>query len=113
MTTAALSGVFSGRRHTGRLLLRDLAYGYRGLLVAVAAVAGGIIVFSAIGALIMSARGVPEGTVQGNGYFGFFQGLLLPRRVHRHEPCLPRGLAERQRHLVPDPPGSRCSRSSS
>jgi hypothetical protein len=76
VSTAAVSGVFNGRRFS-RLLLRDLAYGYRGLLVAMAAVAGGIIVFSAIGALIMSARGVPEGTVQGNGYFGFFQGLLF------------------------------------
>lgn len=76
MNTAAVSGVFNGRRF-GRLLVRELAYGYRGLLIAMAAVAGGIIVFSAFGALLMSARGAAEGTVQGNGYFGFFQGLLF------------------------------------
>lgn len=75
MKLKALSG-FSGRRF-GRLLLRDLAFGYRGLLIAMAAVAGGIIVFSAFGALVMSARGAAEGTVQGNGYFGYFQGLLF------------------------------------
>jgi len=76
MNAQAVSEVFSVRRF-GRLLLRDLAYGYRGLLIAMAAVAGGIIVFSAIGALAMSAGGAMEGTVRGDGYFGFFQNLLF------------------------------------
>jgi hypothetical protein len=76
MNAQAVSEVFSARRF-GRLLLRDLAYGYRGLLIAMAAVAGGVIVVSAIGALAMSAGGAAEGTVRGDGYFGFFQNLLF------------------------------------
>ncbi|MGA2640363.1 MAG: hypothetical protein ABSG21_05585 [Spirochaetia bacterium] len=64
-------------RRFGRLLLRELAHGYRGLLIAMAAVAGGVIVFTAIGALAASAGGAPAGTVSGDGYFGFFQTLLF------------------------------------
>src|SRR5208337_3469600 len=64
-------------RRIGRLFLRELAHGYRGLLIATAAVAGGVIVVSAIGALAASAGGVPAGTVSGDGYFGFFQSLLF------------------------------------
>ena len=67
---------FSTRR-TGRLFLRELAHSYRGLLIAMAAVGGGIIVISALGALIASAGGAPEGTIRGDGYFGFFQQLLF------------------------------------
>jgi len=67
---------FSIRRF-GRLLLRELAHSYRGLLIAMAAVAGGVIVVSAIGALAMSAGGAPVGTVRGDGYFGFYQNLLF------------------------------------
>jgi hypothetical protein len=66
----------NGKRF-GRLLLRELAYGYRGLLIAMAAVAGGVILISAIGALGMGLRGAPAGLVQGDGYFGFFQELLF------------------------------------
>ncbi len=76
-----MSGGTSGRssdiRRFGRLLLRELAHGYRGLLIAMAAVAGGVIVISAIGALAASAGGAPVGTVIGDGYFGFFQALLF------------------------------------
>jgi len=68
--------IFSIRRF-GRLLLRELAHGYRGLLIAMAAVAGGVIAISAIGALAASAGGAPVGTVSGDGYFGFFQSLLF------------------------------------
>ncbi|MGO9308913.1 MAG: hypothetical protein ACLQDL_07825 [Spirochaetia bacterium] len=64
-------------RRLGRLLLREIVYGYRGLLIAVAAVAGGVIVISAIGALGASAGGAPVGSVNGDGYFRFFQTLLF------------------------------------
>ena len=74
MTAQHLMESFSIRR-MGRFL-RELAHGYRGLLIAMAAVGGGIIVTSAIGALIASAGGAPA-TVQGDGYFGFFQNLLF------------------------------------
>jgi hypothetical protein len=76
MNVSTLPGVFNGRRFS-RLFLRELAYGWRSILIAMAAVAGGIIVVSAVGALGMSAGGAAEGTVRGNGYFGFFQGLLF------------------------------------
>lgn len=69
--------MFFSIRRFGRLLLRELAHGYRGLLIAMAAVAGGVIVISAIGALAASAGGAPVGTVHGDGYFGFFQNLLF------------------------------------
>jgi hypothetical protein len=59
------------------LLLRELAYGYRGLLIAMAAVAGTLIVVSAIGALLRSAAGAPLGAETGDGYFGLFQFLLF------------------------------------
>ena len=68
---------FFSIRRTGRLFLRELAHGYRGMLIAMAAVGGGIIVTSAIGALVASAGGAPAGTVQGDGYFGYFQNLLF------------------------------------
>ncbi len=68
--------MFSIRRF-GRLLLRELAHGYRGLLIAMATVAGGVIVISAIGALAASAGGAPAGTVSGDGYFGLFQNILF------------------------------------
>ena len=38
---------------------------------------GGIIVISALGALIASAGGAPEGTIRGDGYFGFFHGKAV------------------------------------
>jgi hypothetical protein len=68
---------FFSIRRFGRLFLRELAHGYRGILIAMAAVAGGIIVVSAVSALGMSAGGAPVGTVQGDGYSGFFQELLF------------------------------------
>ena len=76
MNAFTVSNIFSGRR-LGRLLLRELAYGYRGLLIAMAAVAGGVVVVSAVGALGMSAGGAAAGTVRGDGYFGFFRDLLF------------------------------------
>jgi hypothetical protein len=75
--SARVSLDFFSARRFGRLLLRELAHGYRGLLIAAAAVAGGIIVVSALRALAMGAGGAPVGTVGGNGYFGFFQNLLF------------------------------------
>jgi hypothetical protein len=74
---ARVSLDFFSMRRFGRLLLRELAHGYRGLLIAAAAVAGGIIVISVIRALAMGAGGAPVGTVGGDGYFGFFQNLLF------------------------------------
>jgi len=76
MNAPSMSDLFSPRRF-GRLLLRELASGYRGVLIAMAAVAGGIIVVSAFGALGMSLRGAPVGVVQGDAYFRFFQELLF------------------------------------
>ena len=64
-------------RRVGRLFLRELAHGYRGLLVAAAAIAGGIIVFSAIGSLAVSMGGAPLGTIRGDGYAGYFTYLLF------------------------------------
>ena len=64
-------------RRVGQLFLRELAHGYRGLLIAAAAVAGGIIVVSAIGSLAMSMGGAPVGTIRGDGYYGFFTYLLF------------------------------------
>ncbi len=76
MSSRNITDFFSIRRF-GRLLLRELAHGYRGLLIAAAAAAGGVIVISAIGALAASAGGAPVGSVSGDGYFGFFQTLLF------------------------------------
>jgi hypothetical protein len=64
-------------RRVGQLFLRELAHGYRGLLIAAAAIAGGIIVISAIGSLAMSMGGAPEGTIRGDGYAGYFNYLLF------------------------------------
>jgi hypothetical protein len=64
-------------RRVGQLFLRELAHGYRGLLIAAAAVAGGIIIFSAIGSLAASMGGAPEGTIRGDGYAGYFTYLLF------------------------------------
>jgi hypothetical protein len=75
--SAEHSLAFFSIRRVSRLFLRELAHGYRGMLIAMAAVGGGIVVISAISALAASAGGAPAGTVQGDGYFGFFQNLLF------------------------------------
>ena len=50
------SGFWSARRF-GHILLRDIAGGYRSLLIAMATVAGAVIVLSALTTLGMSSRG--------------------------------------------------------
>ncbi len=70
-----ITNVASPRR-LGRLFLRELAVGYRGILVAAVTAAGAVIVISAISSLLMMAGGAPSGTVQGDGYAGFFRLLL-------------------------------------
>jgi hypothetical protein len=76
MSANVFPGSFSPRRF-GHLMRREIAHGYRGILIAMAAVAAGVIVFAALGSLVMSAGGAPAGTVRGDGYFGFFQALLF------------------------------------
>ena len=76
MTTTAFSSLVSTRR-LGRLFLREIAHGYRGLLIAAAAVAGSIIVIAAVGALARNMGGAPDGTVTGDNYWFYFQGLLF------------------------------------
>jgi len=76
MSTVALSSHVSPRR-LGQLFLREIAHGYRGLLVAAAAVAGSIIVIAALGALGRNMGGAPDGTVIGDNYWFYFQGLLF------------------------------------
>jgi hypothetical protein len=76
MSATRFSHVVSPRR-IGQLFLRELAHGYRGLLVASAAVAGGMVVIAALGALARSMGGAPEGTVLGDNYWFYFQALLF------------------------------------
>ncbi len=76
MSTASLASQVSPRR-VRQLFLRELAHGYRGLLIAAAAVAGSIIVIAAIGALGRSMGGAPEGTIVGDAYWFYFQALLF------------------------------------
>jgi len=76
METRMRKGFFSPRRF-GQQLLRDFAGGYRGMLIAMAAVAGTVIVLSALTTL-----GISQGdgmTVGGAGTFhlGFFVQLLF------------------------------------
>lgn len=76
MSTTSLASQVSPRR-VGQLFLRELAHGYRGLLIAAAAVAGSIIVIAAIGSLGRSMGGAPEGTITGDAYGFYFQALLF------------------------------------
>ena len=76
MSTASFSGVVSPRR-VGQLFLREIAHGYRGLLIAAAAMAGSIIVIAGLGALGRNMSGAPDGTVIGDNYWFYFQGLLF------------------------------------
>jgi hypothetical protein len=68
-------GFFSPRRF-GHLLLREMAASYRSLLIAMAAVGGGVLVISLLTGLgvTMSAR---TGTISGDYFLGFYQNLLF------------------------------------
>ncbi len=69
------TGFWSPRRF-GQLLLRELVSGYRGLLIAMAAVGGALIVVSALTVLGMVLGG-RTGARGGDYYLGFYQNLLL------------------------------------
>ena len=69
-------GFWSSRRF-GHILLRDVAGGYRSLLIAMAAVAGAVVVLSALTSLGMSSRG-PGSAAGGDGfYLNFFRNILF------------------------------------
>ena len=76
METNMRRGLFSARRF-GHIILRDVAGGYRSLLIAMAAVAGAVVVLSALTALGISSRG--PGSVAGGGgfYLNFFRNILF------------------------------------
>jgi hypothetical protein len=73
MDATIKNGLISPRR-LGHLLLRELAGGYRSVLIAMAAVAGVIIISS-----ILSVFGLSRVTRGGDGgfYFGYFMNLLF------------------------------------
>jgi len=77
MTAATGLASHVSPRRVGQLFLREIAHGYRGLLIAAAAVAGSVVVVAAIGALGRNMGGAPEGTVVGDGYWFYFQALLF------------------------------------
>lgn len=68
------NGFFSPRRFA-QLLLRDLAGGYRGILIAMAAVAGVVILLSGLTALIQAAAN--RSAMAGSFHNGFFIELLF------------------------------------
>jgi hypothetical protein len=70
----AFNKVFKPRRF-GQLLLRDLAGGYRSMLVAMAAVAGTVIMISALTVLGMRVAGGRTGVW--NFHFNFYSNLLF------------------------------------
>lgn len=72
METRMKKGFFKPRRF-GQLLLRDLAGGYRGILIAMAAVAGTVIVLSALTMLGQA----PAGEIRYNGALGFHLGFFV------------------------------------
>jgi len=74
MERKTTNGFFSPRRF-GQLLLRDLAGGYRGILIAMAAVAGVVILLSGLTALIQAAAN--RTATGGNFHGGFFIELLF------------------------------------
>ena len=67
-------GFWSARRF-GHILLRDVAGGYRSLLIAMAAVAGAVVVLSALTALGMSSRG-PISATGASGAAGFYLNIF-------------------------------------
>ncbi len=69
------SGFWNPRRF-GQLLLRELVSGYRGLLIAMAAVGGSLVLITALSAIGIAVGGAPARASTGF-YFGFYQNLLL------------------------------------
>jgi hypothetical protein len=76
MEATTRMGFWSPRRF-GQLLLRELVTGYRSLLIAMAAVAGALIVISLLTALGISMSGTNVRINGGDFYLGFFQNLLF------------------------------------
>jgi hypothetical protein len=74
MDTMASNGIFDGRRF-GRLVLRELAGSYRGLLIAMAAVGGALIIVSALASL-GHAAGAGGGGISGL-HLWFFRNMLF------------------------------------
>jgi len=74
METKIKNGFFSSRRF-GRLLLREVAGSYRSLLIAMGAVGGAVILFSALGVLGLTRAS--RGAGSESMYLGFFTNLLF------------------------------------
>jgi hypothetical protein len=69
------NGILDGRRF-GRLLLRELAGSYRGLLIAMAAVGGALVIISALAAMGHAAGAASGGGISGL-HLWFFRNMLF------------------------------------
>jgi len=75
MEATAAMGFWSPRRF-GQLLLREVVSGYRGLLIAMAAVGGSLVLIAALTAFGIAVSGGFARAGADTFYFGFFQNLV-------------------------------------